>query len=205
MANITPMPNGPYIVKNSNNLTNTKGKLESKETMALCRCGHAQTKPYCDGTHGKIGFNDKKLAGATPQARREFKGKEITISDNPGVCSHAGFCDGNSPEVFYTWENKTRISNPNKGKTEKTMETIKKCPSGALAYKKDGKMHDNFHSVEEIHVSKDGPYFVRGSIKFTAEKPDSLEHYTLCRCGASKNKPFCDGQHRHSGFKDEKN
>ena len=205
MAIVTITKDGPYLVKDSDNLTNTKGKVESKETMALCRCGASQTKPYCDGSHGKIGFTDEKKEDRTKQDRREFAGKEITISDNPGVCSHAGFCTDLSSEVFYTWENERRISNPDKGDKDKTINTIKKCPSGALAYKQKGTMYDNFHSVEEIHISKDGPYFIKGSVKLEGEQPDSKEHYALCRCGASKNKPFCDGQHRYSGFRDDKN
>lgn len=87
--------NGPYIVKNVNILKNSKGiKLETKEVMALCRCGGSENKPFCDGTHGKIGFSSKLERDRSKDKREEFEGKEVTILDNEGVCSHAGFCDG---------------------------------------------------------------------------------------------------------------
>ena len=59
-----------------------------------------------------------------------------------------------------------------------------------------------------VTVTKDGPYAITGGIEL-ADQPRgegaSTEHYTLCRCGGSKNKPFCDGTHWQSGFKDENN
>ena len=48
---INPAPNGPYLVKNLEHLTNQKGPVETKETIALCRCGASNNKPFCDGTH----------------------------------------------------------------------------------------------------------------------------------------------------------
>ena len=67
----------------------------------------------------------------------------------------------------------------------------------------DGKLQDEFFSEPEIFVSKDGPLHVRGGIELNDdEKPVSKNHYTLCRCGASKNKPYCDGAHKEAGFKD---
>ena len=65
MANTEPeiqvSHNGPYIVSNVSKLKNSKGKqLETKPVMELCRCGHSNNKPYCDGIHGKVGFTDDK-------------------------------------------------------------------------------------------------------------------------------------------------
>ena len=60
-----------------------------------------------------------------------------------------------------------------------------------------------------ITVSKDGPYLITGGIELLGEKQisegSSKEHYALCRCGASNNKPFCDGFHNKINFKDDKN
>ena len=58
--------------------------------------------------------------------------------------------------------------------------------------------------MPEIFISKDGPLHVRGGVEFNdpdGAKPSTTDHYTLCSCGASKNKPFCDGAHKDSGFK----
>ena len=54
---IEPLENGPYLVKNLESLSNSKGvELPSKEVLALCRCGHSGTKPYCDDTHRRVDF-----------------------------------------------------------------------------------------------------------------------------------------------------
>ena len=60
---ITPAPNGPLIVKGLNNFRNSKGPLEAKATIALCRCGQSGTKPFCDGAHAKVGFTSEKVEG----------------------------------------------------------------------------------------------------------------------------------------------
>lgn len=209
MATIDVMKNGPYVVKDIQTFTNShQQQLPLKPVMTLCRCGHSSGKPFCDGTHGKIGFSDEKLPGRVPQERREFPGKKITILDNESVCSHAGFCDGGLPDVFWKFEGGKRIPHPDAASQEKIMERIKLCPSGALRYKLKGKMDDQADRQPGLTVSRNGPYYVVGSPELKDEinsRPDSAEHYTLCRCGASKNKPFCDGSHGKVKFKDGNN
>lgn len=88
----------------------------------------------------------------------------------------------------------------------KTIATIGMCPSGALAYSIDGVLHEPSGRMPGIQVTMDGPYAVVGGVVLEGDAaPLSNEHYTLCRCGQSKNKPFCDGAHWRAGFKDEKN
>ena len=97
---------------------------------------------------------------------------------------------------------------PDKSDPEKTAKTIHMCPSGALSYTKDGVLYKDQDRLPSVTVSKNGPYRVVGEIGFndlTGLKPESKEHYTLCRCGSSKNKPFCDGSHWHVNFKDDEN
>ncbi len=61
---ITPLDNGPYIVKGGATLVDAEGKeFETKETIALCRCGQSSSKPFCDGTHSKVSFQDRARAG----------------------------------------------------------------------------------------------------------------------------------------------
>ena len=82
------------------------------------------------------------------------------------------------------------------------------CPSGALSYTKDGVLYKDRDREPAITVSKNGPYYVVGGIESKdpmGSKPESKEHYTLCRCGASTNKPFCNGAHWDINFKDDKN
>jgi hypothetical protein len=88
---------------------------------------------------------------------------------------------------------------------EEIVATIRKCPSGALSYSIDGAEHRDVAREPSVSVTKDGPYAVTGGVELV-EVPfgegASREHYTLCRCGASKNKPFCDGTHWSIGFRD---
>ena len=79
-------------------------------------------------------------------------------------------------------------------------------PVRALSYATDGDRQTVFHDTPEVQVSKDGPYWVRGGVD--VEEVDygdgaSREHCALCRCGQSRNKPFCDGTHWYAGFKDD--
>jgi CDGSH-type Zn-finger protein len=60
MPTITPAPNGLYLVKELDTLSNRNGAIETKETMALCRCGGSKNKPFCDGSHWHNHFTDDK-------------------------------------------------------------------------------------------------------------------------------------------------
>ncbi len=195
--------NGPLVVKDIENLTEENENIfpVKKKTIALCRCGESKHKPFCDGTHGKVGWTDEKQEGIQPRKTDSYQGKKITIHDNRGICAHVGFCTAGLPKVFQMgvepW------INPNAETVEKIIETIKKCPSGALSYSIDGVLYDKFTEQPEIKVTEDGPYFVKGSIELhDKDHPESEEHFALCRCGKSKNKPFCDGQHWYTQFRD---
>jgi CDGSH-type Zn-finger protein/ferredoxin len=203
VASIEPRPNGPYAVNGITDFRNSKGEpIRTESTMYLCRCGGSSKKPFCDGTHKKIGFSGECLRDPSASKIDEYVGKEITIHDNRSICAHAGFCTGHSPNVFDVkmdpW------INPDRDPAAKTIETIKMCPSGALSYSVDGTLYRHQARAPCIHLMKDGPLFVVGGPELKDEaRPLSPEHYTLCRCGASKNKPFCDGSHRLAGFQDD--
>jgi CDGSH-type Zn-finger protein len=98
---------------------------------------------------------------------------------------------------------------PNGASKDEIITTIEKCPSGALSYSLEGVEHRDQEREPLVTVSKDGPYFVTGGIQIVGHENRaeevSNEHCTLCRCGSSKNKPFCDGTHWQIGFKDDKN
>ncbi|WP_422360978.1 CDGSH iron-sulfur domain-containing protein [Reichenbachiella sp.] len=203
---ITPAENGPYLVKGLKNLANRKGPVEAKENMALCRCGRSNNKPFCDGTHAKNGFSSAKLDGRVPDQRDNYQGAKITIHDNRGICAHAGRCTDGLPAVFHL--NEEPWIHPNSASAEEIIETINKCPSGALSYSVDGVEHRNRAGDPSIFIAPNGPYVVSGGPSLeqtTRGEGASEEHFTMCRCGGSKNKPFCDGSHWHNGFTDDKN
>ncbi len=198
----------PYIVRNLNNLKNSKGeKLETKPTMALCYCGKSTNKPYCDGSHTKISEDEQNFDYQKNPRIKEYKGTDITIHYDPDVCCYITACVTNLPEVF-NLEKRPWI-NPDGASVEKIIETIDKCQSGALSYTIGDRCSQNdFDREPEIRVSKDGPLEVDGCIfisDFEVIKPACKSHYVLCRCGGSKNKPFCDASHKKINFKDDKN
>jgi CDGSH-type Zn-finger protein len=211
---IVPLPNGPYYhfvdftPKEADGLINSRGKkCSSPKGTALCRCGASDNKPFCVGAHGAIGFSDRKETDGHLDKRDNYVGKEVTIHDNRGICSHVGYCTDNLPQVFKLGQEPW--IDPNGASKEEIIETIKKCPSGALSYSVNGTEHRDQDRSPLVTVSKNGPYLVQGGIEVVGHKNRaqevSEEHCTLCRCGSSKNKPFCDGTHWAIGFKDEKN
>ncbi|HTV53699.1 MAG TPA: ferritin-like domain-containing protein [Terriglobia bacterium] len=204
---IEPELNGPYLVTNVTTLNNSRGEsIEARPQMALCRCGGSANKPFCDGTHARIGFESKKLGGRTPDHRDTYAGSQVTIYDNRGICQHAGFCTDNLAAVFKLRQDPW--IDPNGAQAEAIIGQVRQCPSGALSYSVRGTEHRDRNRPPAITVSRDGPYRVTGGVELKVEpwgEGASKEHYALCRCGGSKNKPFCDGTHWSNGFKDERN
>ncbi len=196
--------NGPYIVRGLNGLTGPAGEpVQAKPVMALCRCGGSASKPYCDGTHAKIGFSGERLTDGSDDRRDTYAGKVITIHDNRGLCSHAGICTDRLAAVWRL-DKEPRID-PDGASAEAIIGVVQACPSGALGYSIGDKEAAAPDHEPAITVSKDGPYHVTGGIALadaTQGAIGSRTRYTLCRCGASKNKPYCDGSHWDAGFKD---
>jgi len=210
---IVPLPNGPYYLLNDQEVTpvdNLRNSLGQQPTsvrgVALCRCGGSQNKPFCDGTHGTNGFTDTKTSDGSLNKRDNYVGRELTIHDNRGICAHAGECTSNLATVFKLGTEPW--IDPDGATADAIIQTIRRCPSGALSYSVKNVEHRDHDRDTLVMVSKDGPYQVTGGIGLPGvERGEgaSEEHYTLCRCGGSGNKPFCDGTHWHIKFKDEKN
>lgn len=215
VAKIVPAPNGslyyisdpePSVVEN---LVGPTGEpLKTVKKVALCRCGQSRSKPFCDGSHIAAGFSDKneQSQDSPPDRRKDYVGKSITVHDNRAICAHAAECLRSLPAVFRLGERPW--VNPDGADVQKVIETVRKCPSGALSYSIDGVEHrDNNDGLPPmIKVLKNGPYHVTGGVELAGAKwaqGASKEHYTLCRCGASGNKPFCDGTHRQIMFRDD--
>ena len=197
--------NGPYVIRDLEDLTRWDGKtLPTYPTMSLCRCGQSKNMPDCDGTHVTIGFDSAKTTDGEWDYRANYVGKKITIHDNRGICAHSGYCTDGLPAVW-----KMGVEpwiDPDGASVEEIIATIKKCPSGALSYSIEDVESRDQDRTPAIQLAKDGPYRVVGGIELFNEprgEEASLEYYALCRCGGSKNKPFCDGTHWHINFRDE--
>jgi CDGSH-type Zn-finger protein/truncated hemoglobin YjbI len=205
---------GPYLVTNAENLRDRLGcSLPARPQMALCRCGQSKLKPYCDGSHALVGFSGEKSPDRVTDRRDTYDGVQVTIYDNRGVCQHSGFCTDRVARVFRLREEP--FVAPSGGRMDEIIRAVRDCPSGALSYAIDGEEARgavDHHGNREptVEVSKDGPYRVTGGLPLLTEQGEpvarnrgaSLEHYALCRCGASQNKPFCSGMHWYVEFRD---
>src|SRR5262245_13632781 len=203
-------PNGPYFLMHDAtpstvpNLRRASGETcATVRGVALCRCGGSKNKPFCDGTHAAIGFKGTNTADPAKNRRETYKGARITIFDNRAICSHAGHCTDSLKSVFRM--NEEPWIDPDGAEAEAIVAAVGRCPSGALSYAIGGVEAKAPEREPMITVTDDGPYAITGGVELpTARFGDgaSAEHYTLCRCGASKNKPFCDGSHWAVKFHD---
>ena len=206
-TSIRPETGGPYIVRNLQKLSNSKGEtLPVRPIVALCRCGGSNIKPYCDGTHARLGFSSEKDPKRTADRLDRYESKEITVLDNRGTCCHFGNCTDCLPTVFHHEGDPFVTAD---GDTADAIErVVRQCPSGALGFIRHGEVYEGEKREPEIYVAGNASYYVRGGIEIEGDVMNAgalKEHYALCRCGHSKNKPFCDGTHWYVGFKDEDN
>lgn len=204
MATIEVRPDGPYAVTGLETLSDASDRpiVHAELVVKLCRCGGSMNKPFCDGTHRRNGFSGARIADGSADKVKSFAGPGITIHDNRSVCVHAAKCTEGLPKVFKYGERPW--IDPAGAQPQQIVETVRRCPSGALSYTIEGKERAPETWPSAITVMKDGPYAVLGvellGVDFAKGVP--RERYTLCRCGASKNKPFCDASHAAVGFKD---
>lgn len=198
--------NGPMIVKGLQNFIDSDGtRLGTKPALGLCRCGASLNKPFCDGNHKYAGFTDDISPDRSEDKLTSYVGKEITIFNNAMLCSVAEYCHKQLESVFNT-EREPWID-PDEDTPEHIRSLIEKCPSGALSYSINGQSQLSVDREPTITIEKNGPLRITGGIELKDAnwgQGASQEHYTLCRCGASKNKPFCDGSHSKAGFDDSK-
>jgi len=190
--------NGPLLAKGLTRLVRLDGTpAEAQATCALCRCGQSKGKPFCDGSHSSAGFDDARSDDRMWDRRKDYAGASITIHDNRGICAHAAFCTERLPGVFRV-DGRPWID-PDGAPVDEVVALIESCPSGALSYTIDGVEHrDNDGAEPTVLIAPGGPYAVKGGVKLVGVEfgeGASREHFNLCRCGASENKPFCDGAH----------
>jgi uncharacterized Fe-S cluster protein YjdI len=140
---------------------------------------------------------------------KQYKNDEITIVWNPDLCTHIAYCFTELPEVFDPSERPW--INPQGATTEKIVEQIKKCPTGALTffYNDSSKQNDDSQTENDnqtsvkIDIVKNGPAVINGKVEYSfaeSGKKVTKEKTFLCRCGKSRNLPWCDGQHLHHKF-----
>jgi CDGSH-type Zn-finger protein/truncated hemoglobin YjbI len=211
-ASIQAARNGPYLVTNVPTVRNHLGiATQAAPQLALCRCGASAVKPACDRTCHTNGFSDAKDPARVPDRRDTYPGQQVTVFDNRGICQHSGFCSDRLPTVFRSA--KDPFVAPSGGRMDEIVRAARDCPSGALSYAlgpAEARADVDGHGQRPpaIEITADGPYRVTGGIPLEGADGKrvrhahgaSAEHYALCRCGHSRNKPFCSGMHWYVGF-----
>jgi len=135
----------------------------------------------------------------------EYKGAGITVRFDASRCIHSGECVRGAPEVFNP-DAKPWVQ-PDKGAAQKIMAVVAACPSGALSVVgADGGRTEPARTANEARIAADGPVYLTGEIEICDGEGKTVLRDTriaFCRCGASRNKPYCDNSHKGSGFKDD--
>jgi len=217
---VTVTKNGPYLVEGSvpladqtivadadgNSVGWAQGEpIDTPATCALCRCGQSATKPFCDGSHVRVGFDGTETASRAPfvEQATDQVGPSLILSDAQPLCAYARFCD----VAGQVWN---LVEEPGEGAAAQTVLEAGLCPSGRLvAWDAETRTAHEPTFEPSIGVVDDptqglgGPLWVRGGIPVVGADGETYEvrnRVTLCRCGASRNKPFCDASHASIGF-----
>ena len=219
---ITVTKDGPYLVEGNLPLAhqhvvvNEQGEsldwregaaVAHSETYSLCRCGQSRSKPFCDGSHVRVRFDGAEAASHKPyenQAKR-FEGPAMVLEDAEPLCAFARFCDPHGQ----IW---SLVEKSDDAAAAKLVEAeAGHCPSGRLVAKRRGHaLEPHFDPslglIQDTAQGVCGPIWVRGGVPVVPASGQAYEirnRLTLCRCGASSNKPFCDGSHASVRFTDK--
>ena len=213
---ITILKNGPYLVSGGVPLFTatitcdatgipskwTLGEnLKTTENYLLCRCGLSSKKPFCDSTHVKVNFDGTETSDNEPfeKMAKVIDGPELTLKDAEILCASARFCHRGGD----IWDTIPESDNPKVKKN--AVENSFDCPSGRLvvvdkktAMKLEPVLSKVIGVIEDPSKGVSGPYWVRGGIPVYSADGKLYEvrnRMTLCRCGKSTNRPFCDSSH----------
>ena len=213
---------GPYIVTGGvplireNIVTGEDGEPEKwetgpafprRDTYSLCRCGVSKAKPFCDGSHVEAGFDGTETANPSGYLERAERtiGRGVDLTWSAELCAAARFCHRGEE----AWGYAERSDDP--AARAAAVEEACNCPSGSLtAWEKgSGKAIEpacepSIGLIEGCKDGTSGPIWVKGGIPIESAEGVAYEtrnRVTLCRCGKSGHKPFCDGTHVLTGFK----
>ena len=219
---ITVSENGPYLVRGSVPLhmqtivADEQGKSVGWEegeafptppAYRLCRCGQSATKPFCDDSHLRVDFDGTEIASRQPylEQAEEQEGPRVNLTDATALCAFARFCD-------YGGQVWNLVERDDPDAASLAVREAALCPSGRLvAWDRytnqalEPEFEPSIAIVEDPAEGVSGPLWVRGGIQVVAAdgyRYETRNRMTLCRCGASGNKPFCDGTHAAIGFDD---
>lgn len=172
-----------------------------QQNYLLCRCGQSGNKPFCDGRHKKVNFDGTETASEESylDMAREIEGPSLNLTDAESLCAITRFCQ-RVGGIWYLTRHSDNAEN-----MRNAIEEAADCPSGRLVVwdKKTGNaIEPEFERcisvIEDEPQGASGPIWVQGGIPVESVDGSVYEirnRVTLCRCGKSSNKPFCDGSH----------
>lgn len=185
--------------------------VQTGPRFKLCRCGQSQHKPFCDNSHLRVGFDGTETASraAYDDQAGVVDGPTMSLADAPDLCAKARFCQGYGD----AWS-AVEASSTDEARGIAAHEASH-CPAGRLvAYDKSAggaalepDLEPSIGIIEDPEVGVSGGLWLRGGIRVTSEDGTPYpvrNRVVLCRCGASENKPFCDGSHRRTRFADDR-
>ena len=181
-------------------------ELPQSEVYALCRCGRSDNAPFCDGS-GHKRFKGTEKADRSPYEERaeRLEGAGIDLMDDVR-CGKAMFCHRHGRS---TWDMLKDSDDPDV--RNELIRAACECPAGrTVAVDKDGNVHEDtlepaIYIVQGPEPGRSGGIYVMGGIPITSADGEVYEvrnRVLLCRCGASRNMPFCDATHINRMFKD---
>jgi CDGSH-type Zn-finger protein len=184
-----------------------EGALETDEGQyLLCRCGQSSEKPFCDGTHRKIGFEGTENAQTSLTADRQWLmrgGTRLTVKKDSSLCMNSGFCGMRKSSLA-----QYVMTSSDTEARSLAIAMIERCPSGSLTYHIEASEPDIEPDLpRQVAVTTEitsdgpiaGPLWVTGGIPVERSDGQPFEtrnRVTLCNCGLSGIKPLCDGSHR---------
>ena len=182
---------GPIKVADFESIKHGDKETEAKGEAYLCRCGESSNPPFCDGTHSKINFSGSNQLEEQREIR-VWEGKTIQTFFNSNLCMHAKYCKPLK-------DLRKKELDGDASAAEEIAKVTATCPSGALTYQmKEGKNEVPFESTGTIDVVEGGEVRIQASFEgegVALQEKQPENRLTLCRCGLSKNKPFCDSSH----------
>jgi CDGSH-type Zn-finger protein len=181
--------------------------LESESTYLLCRCGQSKNKPFCDSSHLTSGFNGTETASRAPYSEQAgiVRGTHLILTDNEQFCASARFCHPGGG----TWK---LARSGDDDDVQHAIREAGNCPSGRLVARDratgvaiEPEFTPSIGLINDPDAGVAGPIWARGGIPIVSADGEPYEirnRVTLCRCGGSSNKPFCDGTHMDTGFQE---
>ena len=188
---IVVLPDGPLKLTGARSVTFGGEPLSVGEDVYLCRCGESKNAPFCDGSHKTNGFSGACEIDEKHEVK-VWEGRRLRTFFNPDACMHVFYCKplGALREAELAGDDDAGAE---------IARVVGQCPSGALSWEAKAEL-PALEPGERADVAIQAGGEVRVQCAYEINEPlherQAEDRATLCRCGLSKNKPWCDGRHR---------